>query len=360
MAGKYKRGRIWWGRAQRGGKEFRQSLKTGDRLLAEKRLQEWVRDLDGLAWGERPRVSFGEAVRQFLINHAVNLKPRSAQRYGSSLKWLIESLGHLYVDQIGRQQMADFETLRRSMVAKGRHGATVSNPTIRRDLACLSSVMTYCEDRDWLGEGRNPVPGYLRRRSRRGLKEAPSRTRYLSEAEEDALLVAANDELLRIALMLAIDTGLREQELFTLKWPQIDFRRGVITTTADTKNKRIRMVPLAQRSAQALLRLKGMRMPNLPSLYVFHHEDGSRFRNLSRRFKSALKRAKITGFRWHDLRRTAGCRWRQRDGIPLEQISVLLGHSSYLVTERAYAFLDGSRIAEQVAAQKSARSEADS
>jgi hypothetical protein len=36
----------------------------------------------------------------------------------------------------------------------------------------------------------------------------------------------------------------------------------------------------------------------------------------------------------------AGCRWLQRDGKSMEEVSILLGHSSVLVTEQRYAFLE--------------------
>lgn len=354
MATKYKRGSIWWARAQHGGREFRQSLKTGDRRLAEERLQQWLKNLNAIAWGDRPRITFREALKQFIEQHISTLKIGAAKRYGVSIKWLNDMFGEMYVDQIGRAHLAEYEAWRRSMGSKTRKGQKVSAPTIRRDLACLSSLLTYCEDRDWLEEGKNPVRGFLRRRSRRGLKEAPGRQRYLSEREEASLLDAAPDRL-RVAIMLAIDTGLREQELLTLRWPQIDFRRGIVTTTADTKNGRIRKVPLAQRSAQALERMRATPTGNVQSLYVFAHEDGSRVGHMTKGFKSAAKRAGITDLRWHDLRRTAGCRWRQREGVSLEKVSVLLGHSSYIVTEKCYAFLENSQIAEGLAAQKSAQ-----
>jgi integrase len=53
-------------------------------------------------------------------------------------------------------------------------------------------------------------------------------------------------------------------------------------------------------------------------------------------------------------RRTAGCRWLQRDGKRIEEVSVLLGHSTVKMTEERYAFLE----AEQVAASLSGRTKA--
>jgi integrase len=134
--------------------------------------------------------------------------------------------------------LSEFETARR------QDGVTAG--TIRRDLACLSSLMTSAEDWDWLDDGANPVPAYLRRRAKRGLKEAPPRTRYLTETEEADLLSAASPES-RQAIILAIETGLRREELFGLQWKQIDFARGMIDTTTKTKNGRARKVPLSER-----------------------------------------------------------------------------------------------------------------
>jgi integrase len=54
---------------------------------------------------------------------------------------------------------------------------------------------------------------------------------------------------------------------------------------------------------------------------------------------------------WHDLRRTAGCPWLQRDGKRIEEVSILLGHSSVQVTEQRYAFLEAERIAESISAR---------
>lgn len=349
MAAIYRRGRTYWARAQRGGREFRESLKTTDRRVAEGRYRDWLARLEATAWGDRPRRLFIEAVKRFIGEHLVNLKPSSAKRYGVSLQWLGEHFKGKFLDQITRDQLADFESWRRAMPA--------SAPTVRRDLACLSSMLTSCEDWDWIEEGSNPVPGFLKRRARRGLKEAPPRTRYLTEAEEAALLSAATPAVRR-AIAVAIDTGLRREEQFSLMRTQVDFSRRVITTTKKTKNSRSRSVPLPDRAAQILAHLMEQKPGDVASVHVFRHDDGQRLVNMEKGMKGAVRRARLVDVRWHDLRRTAGCRWLQ-SGRSMEEVCILLGHSSVTVTEKHYAFLKGEDVAADVA-QFPAHSRADS
>ncbi len=338
MAGLYRRGKIWWARAQRGGREQRRSLKTANRAIAEQRLRRWLDDLDAVAWGDKPRRSFDEAAARFIAEHLTTLKPGAAKRYGVSLKNLALHFGGKGLHQVTSAELFAFEAARRS--------AGAAAGTIRRDLACLSSLLTSAEDWEWIDEGTNRVPGYMRRRAKRGLKEAPPRTRYLTEADERVLLAAATVAV-RQAVTLAIDTGLRREELFALTWSQVDLLRGTIRTTTRTKSGRERHVPVPPRSAQILAHLvRSLDCPNV----LWNPETGARYVQQNKGLKAAARRAKIADLRWHDLRRTAGCRWLQRDRRSMEEVSILLGHSSVQVTETIYAFLEGETVAEQVAA----------
>lgn len=336
MAGVYKRGSTWWGRFQREGKEHRQSLGTRDRRTAEKRLRQWLDEMDALAWGDKPRRLFDDAERRFIADRLPHMKPSSAKRYGVSIKHLHRHFSGKALDQIRSGSLAEFESARRSSGAKA--------PTVRRDLACLSSIFASCEDWEWIDDGKNPVPSFLRRRAKRGLREAPARTRYLSVEEEAALLEACSPSV-RLAVALAIDTGLRREELFSLTWAQVDLRRGIIATTMDTKSGKARVVPLAQRSAQAINRLPR----HISSPYVLWHGRGERYVQMNKGFTGACRRAGIEDVRWHDLRRTAGCRWLQRERRSMEEVSKMLGHSSVQVTETRYAFLDLTKVAEETA-----------
>lgn len=367
MATVYKRGSIWWGRVQRKGVEHRTSLETRDKRIAQERLAKWVEELKATAWGAKRRVSFRDAAKAFVTEYFPTLKPSSAERYGISLEWLSEKLQDLYIDEIGREALSSFETWRR--------GLGVSNPTIRRDLACLSSLYSFCEDREWIDDGENPVPAFMKRRAKRGLKESPSKRRYLTELEEAELLAHCTPDV-RDAVIVAIDSGLRSTEMFSLTWPQIVLAKGIIQTTSNTKNKRLRSVPLPERSARILAHKKAIwerenPRRKTPSFFVFAHEDGARILRMNKGLDGALRRtnaaaAKSKGTKeplarlsWHDLRRTAGCRWLQRDRRSMEEVSIMLGHSSIEVTEKTYAFLDEEAVARDIAAQKPAHKPTD-
>ena len=172
MASIYKRGNAWWGRVQRKGREHRQSLKTTNRRVAEKRLRDWLERLDAIEWGDKPRRSFDEAMHDFLVKHGPTLKTSSYKRYISSARVLLFFEGK-HLDEINGAALAEFEAERRS------HGT--SPPTIRRDLACLSSMFSFeIENERWT---LNPVPSFLKARRRRGsLKPAPP-TKTISDAQ---------------------------------------------------------------------------------------------------------------------------------------------------------------------------------
>jgi integrase len=336
MAGLYKRGTVYWARAQRKGREYRRSLETANRGIAERRLREWLADLDAIKWGDKPRRTFNEAAERFIRQHLITVKPSTARRYGDSLKHLAVHFGGKTLDQIKSAALSDFETARRT------EGVTPA--TIRRDLSCLSGIFTSAIDWEWLEDGGNPVLSYMHRRAKRGLKEAPPRTRYLSVAEESSLLDAATDAP-RVAMELAIDTGLRREELFSLTWVQVDQVRARIVTTKRTKTGKVRHVPLPLRSAQNLAQLPR----HLDCPYVLVNPDtGTRYLAMNKGLKAAMRRAGIADLCWHDLRRTAGCRWLQRDGKTMEEVSTLLGHGDVKITSQRYAFLVGETVAESL------------
>ena len=331
MAAIYKRGRKWWARARRDGRERRESLGTTSRTVAEQRLREWLNRLDAQAWGDKPRRTYSEAMESFIDGHLPRLRPTTRARYMVSARLLHPHFNGRYLDEITSARLAEFETARR------KQGA--GSPTIRRDLLCLSSMFTHCQvDREWCDI--NPVSPFLSMQRRRGrLKENPPRTRYLSAAEEAALLVAADYELAG-QMAFAIDTGLRKSELWSLTWPQIQGGYKEVWIPAEkAKGGRERRVPLLPRSAQYSAQLPRHLRRGAEPDWVFRKANGERYGERRKAFLSTLQDAGINDLIWHDLRRTCGCRLLQDHGLEIEKVRDWLGHKSVTVTERSYAFL---------------------
>jgi integrase len=322
--GIYWRGKRAWARAQRNGREYRAPLKTTSKTVAERRYRQWLDELDAIAWGDKPRRRFDEAVIRFVEEHCKILKPSSAKRYGVSLSWLADEFEGKFLDQIGTAALMEFERKRREVA---------SPPTVRRDLACLSSLFGCCVEWEWCDA--NPIPAYMRRRKKRGLREAPARTRYLTKVEEEKLL-AATTPAVKQAVIVAIDTGLRREEQFGLTWDKVDLQAGCIWLDGSTKSGKPRRVPLLPRSAQILAQMPR----HIRSPYVFHHRNGKRFNNMEKGLKAARRRSGIRALRWHDLRRTCGCRLLQEHRKTMEAVKEWLGHESIVTTERTYAFLE--------------------
>jgi integrase len=335
----YLRGTTYWARVQHKGKEVRRSLETPSRSIASERLKEFVADVTRGKWKDSKGHSYTAARDKFVREHCKRIRPKSAKRYITSLVALDAHFQDFTLDEITSAALSEYETARR---AKGR-----TNGTIRRDLSCLSSIFTCAEEWEWVTS--NPVAAYMRKAQKRGLKEAEPRTRYLSHEEQLTLLdqiertIATTKnkrhlwayQQLRRAIILSIETGLRAEELFSLTWRDVDIDTNRLTVRRElAKSGKQRTVPLQDRALKVIDELP-RRGP-----FVICKKDGTRYKDMYDRLVRMAKRAGIPDLEWHDLRKTCGCRLLQDQQLPIEHVSMWLGHSTIEQTRRAYAFLD--------------------
>lgn len=349
-----------WARAQHENEDVREPLGTQDKREAKARFDVWLAEL------KRPKLAdgkatFSAAVDRFMDTHLPTLKRKSQDRYLLSLLTMRPYFEGLTLGQITKGKLSEF--------VAGRRLDGVTGSTIRRDLACLSSVFTIAEDFE-LCEG-NPVKTFMRSQKKRGLVEAPPRTRYLGHEEERTILERAYREydqaraggqrrekqrtgggralqkqMILAAIILAIDTGLRDEELLGLQWPQVDLERNEVTVLAEhAKNNKQRQVPLHERARRVL---EGLPRHHLRSA-VLWYATGKRFADLNKTLQRIANSVGVTGIRWHDLRRTCGCRLLQDYSFPIEKVSKWLGHSSVAQTQKAYAFLDVRHLHQELA-----------
>ncbi len=163
------------------------------------------------------------------------------------------------------------------------------------------------------------------------------RDRVLSDEEWSKLYQTAKSHL-RPVLLTAYQLGQRFSEIVGLTWDRVDVKRGFITLRSlDTKTKTARQVPMTPDVKATLQRLAKVRSFETAATeaafrHVFTYE-GRPLQRVSRSFKTALKDAGITDFRFHDLRHCASTNLR-RAGVDTATAMKIVGHKSEKMWKR--------------------------
>jgi integrase len=157
-------------------------------------------------------------------------------------------------------------------------------------------------------------------------KENNERVRYLTEGEESELRSKIHELApeRQPELELALHTGLRKGEQYSLRWEDVDLMNAILTVVRSKGNKK-RHVPLNSDALAALAKLKdwgndsglvcpgGMGKDGYWATYDW--------------FDQAIAAAGVNDFTWHDLRHTFASRLRMK-GVELATIKELLGHTT--------------------------------
>jgi site-specific recombinase XerD len=170
-------------------------------------------------------------------------------------------------------------------------------------------------------------------------KEAVGRIRFLTEEEEKRLRAALKDRPFSIPqLDVALHTGMRKSEQFSITWDQVHFAQKYIHLST-TKNGSDRYVSLNSEVLRALKELKEtharLSLPAESTLFVSRQEKP--MTDPREWFSSACEEAKIQGVTWHTLRHTFASRLVMA-GVDLKTVQELMGHKTIAMTAR-YAHL---------------------
>jgi integrase len=238
-------------------------------------------------------------------------------------------------------------SIRPSEVSDWLRGLDVARATMNRYRTQFSSIYTYGKERELVSV--NPV------RDVKSSKVGSGNIRYMDHAEEARLrkVLQADVDLCQTEglkkryrhhiyeLDVALKTGMRRGEQYSLTWDEVDFNRREIVLTK-TKNGSSRTVHMIDNVVAAMEGLKKIPMvrksrssesPNqAPDNSVFSLGDNKKW------WASATKRARIRNLRWHDLRHTFCSRLAQA-GASMKVIQEAAGHKTIQMAAR-YMHLD--------------------
>jgi len=252
-----------------------------------------------------------------------------------------------------------------------RIGSKVSNGTINRDIATLRSVFSHAVRLQLIGE--NPLTGIPRLKT-----DELASIRYLTDDEERRLMDAldareetmrrerdsANDwrrknghallpdlravtfvDHLKPMVLVSLNTGIRRGELFGGEWRDVDFERKTLTLRGEiTKNGKTRHIPL---NTIAIGVLRDWRAQTSGEGLIFKSpRSNGHFDNVYAAWDNLMTTAKISGFRWHDMRHDFASKLVMA-GVDLNTVRELLGHGDIKMTLR-YAHLSPKAKAEAV------------
>ncbi len=223
--------------------------------------------------------------------------------------------------------------------------------TANRVLTILKAALNHAHHDGHVADDR----AWRRAKPFRGVEAA--RVRYLGADEARRLVNACPPDFRRL-VQGALLTGCRYGELIALRVVDFNQDAGAIHV-ADSKSGRPRNVPLtddgvtffarlvAGREADALMFLRdalkreGKRKWREPEPWRQFHQ--------LRRFDAAAKTAKVKGASFHSLRHSYGSALAMA-GVPMRVIAEALGHADTRVTERHYAALSPSYVADTIRA----------
>jgi integrase len=201
--------------------------------------------------------------------------------------------------------------------------------SINRYLSALGPVLSACV-KEWQWMDSNPMEKVAKGKESRG------RVRFLSEDERNSLLEACREAKdtpeLYIIVLLAITTGARRGEISGLYWRQVDLTRRVIVLE-DTKNGDRRALPLCGPAFNAFQAWHHSRLHKLDALVFPGRLYSNKPLDFERSWQTALKKANLTDFRFHDLRHTTAS-YLAMNGASLAEIAEILGHKTLQMVKR--------------------------
>lgn len=315
---------FWWYDITVKGNRLRGSTETPSRADAEKIAAKIRSDaLLGLLVDKKKEITIDDAFGRYWLTHAHELPSAEVT------DWHLETIKAAMKPTTTLSRITDNNLA--EAVAKWR-GDGQSGSTCNRRLTVFRAVMIMARDRWGCAV---TMPNWQAHWQR----EPAARDPHLSPAKAEQLIAGAAPHL-RPAIRFSLLTGVRLGNCITLDWSQIDLDGATIKFMIKSKSVggkplvlpisgdlRALLVSLGPKEAGPVFTYTPYRRPGRPPA------PARPIASFRRSWATALKKAGLTDFRWHDLRHVSAS-WMVQNGVPLEVVKDVLGHENIETTMR--------------------------
>ncbi|WP_251862149.1 site-specific integrase [Clostridium sp. Marseille-Q2269] len=301
---------------------------------------------------------YGAFLKDWLYNtHMVNKKPSTNERYDGIFRNYIDN-SPIFEIRLKDLSASDIQKYYNSLISKGKSIATIKNLH-----KIISPSIRYAYDNNMVIKDFSRAIVIPKEKEEKRLKKVKKVEPFTLEEQMQFIEVIKGHEL-EMLFITALNTGLRQGELFALTWNDIDFKTSCINVNKSYKsvknistgkyesiiqtpktNKSIRLVPipvpLVNKLKQHKLVQKAQRL-KMANLYenntlVFCNKFGKYLDsgNVLKKFKKILKNNDLKDRKFHDLRHTYATRLFELGENP-KTVQDLLGHSNISITLDTY------------------------
>ncbi len=285
------------------------------RQLAKQKLADILSGTDPL--DERKTKRSEQTLKEWATEYLKNVsqrkkRPEEDKRY---LGWAIERWGKKALSEITAGDISKFY---HEIVESGHK--TAANRFHASISACLQAAWR-------LGSiESNPTLKVEK------LPENPPRDRVMTDNELTKMLIAISeleDQHLRAAFMLLVQTGARRSEVLRARWEDFDFDTKVWRLPS-TKAGRMQIIPITPSICEMLHALPRIGPYVLPGRNPEKHRH-----DLKRPWKRLQQETGLLDLHIHDLRRSFGLAIAREKGLHVA--SRLLRHTDISITAKVYA-----------------------
>lgn len=314
----------YYGLVKRSGKQYRRSLKTQDRKLAERSLAEFRRKIDRLDHTKsRSTLTFAECAKLWLGTVTPHMKWSSACRRETSVRQIAPYFGTLLIRSI---------TPSICEVWAAKRGVGIAASTYNNERDTIIAVLNYAKREGLLLD--NPALVLPRRKLGKSTILIPSKEQFEKLIATMRSLDVRYTAGANLIELLAY-SGMRLAEATSLRWGDVDFEAGRFTVTGGelgTKNHEARVVPLFPAMRSFLERLKGDTSP-FPEQWVIPID------RTSKGLERACAKAELPAFTHHCMRHYFVSNAIEA-GVDFKTIAAWVGHKDGgLLVAKTYGHL---------------------